>query len=186
MPKGKKNPRETPRIKNDFLCGLADRDRRRLLRAGVFAAAIVISAAGLRAAPPGGGLATSELVIETWRGERLSFQVEVADTRATREQGLQGRQQLAEDAGMLFDFVTDQFVTMWMKDTPLPLDMLFIGPGGTIHKIVAKTTPYSLDPIPSDGAVRAVLEVRGGTAARLDIKVGDRVVQPVFTPEKAR
>ena len=122
---------------------------------------------------------TSPLVIETANG-RHAFKVEVADTAERRMLGLMHRPSLPADAGMLFDFKTDQPVSMWMKNTRIPLDMLFIERDGRIANIAERTVPFSLASVSSKGAVRAVLELNGGTAARLGIKPGDRAIHPVF------
>ncbi|MGF1639736.1 MAG: DUF192 domain-containing protein [Rhodospirillales bacterium] len=148
--------------------------RRAFLIAGLAAAAARGSAAGETGAFP-----LSRLAIETARG-RFVFDVEVADTAARRTQGLQGRRALAPNAGMLFDFGTPQPVSMWMKNTPLPLDMLFVGEDGVILNIAADTVPFSLVPIVSAGPALAVLEVAAGTAARLGVRPGDRVRHPIF------
>jgi hypothetical protein len=93
------------------------------------------------------------------------------------------RKSLAEDAGMLFDYDPPQEVSFWMKNTLIPLDIIFIGTDGRIIKIAARTTPLSLDPIPSGGTVRGVFEIRGGGAAKLGIEVGDRVRHSIFPAE---
>ena len=92
------------------------------------------------------------------------------------------RTQLAADAGMLFDFKSDQITAMWMRNTRIPLDMLFIANDGKIINIAERTVPLSEQIIPSDGPVRAVLELNGGTVARLAIRPGDRVIHPIFKP----
>ncbi|MCE2510638.1 MAG: DUF192 domain-containing protein [Alphaproteobacteria bacterium] len=109
------------------------------------------------------------------------FQVEVADTDEERARGLMYRESLAPDHGMLFDFErpTTQ-AAMWMKNTLISLDMLFLGPEGRIVLIAADTTPGSLEPIGTRRPVRAVLELLGGTAARLGVRVGDRVEHRIF------
>ena len=149
-------------------------DRRRFL---AFALA-VLTAAGARAAEP---FATSSLSLVTAKG-RFRFTVEMAQDDAQRAQGLQNRQTLAAHAGMLFDYKRRRPVAMWMKNTLVPLDMLFIGADGRVVNIAADTVPGSLTSIPSAGPVRAVLEVNAGTAARLGIKPGDRVIHPIFGP----
>lgn len=106
------------------------------------------------------------------------FRAELAITPADRAQGLQGRTVLGVREGMLFDFHQPQSVAMWMKNTPIPLDMLFIDTGGEVVAIAERTVPYSLDIIASPGPVRAVLEVRGGTAERLGLEPGTRVTSP--------
>jgi len=121
----------------------------------------------------------SRLTVETARG-RFEFAVEVADTVARRMQGLQGRHTLEPNAGMLFDFQTPQRISMWMKDTYLPLDMIFVAADGVVLNIAEKTVPHSLVPITSAGEALAVLEVNAGTARRLGIRPGDRVYHPIF------
>jgi uncharacterized membrane protein (UPF0127 family) len=130
------------------------------------------------AAPATGG-ETEALVIESDAG-RHSFDVEVARTPAERSRGLMFRERLDEDAGMLFLYAEDQPVTMWMKNTPIPLDMLFIARDGRIVKIAPRTVPMSETLIASDGSVAAVLELNGGTADRLGLRPGDRVRYAAF------
>jgi uncharacterized protein len=108
------------------------------------------------------------------------FSVELAATDEERERGLMFRKELPDGHGMLFDFKADRNVAMWMKNTLIPLDMIFIRSDGRISNIAENTEPMSTRIIPSRGAVRAVLEVAGGTAKRLGIEVGDRVAHPMF------
>lgn len=149
-----------------------DRSRRRFLGLAL----ATFAAAGARAAEP---FATSSLSLVTAKG-RFRFTVEMALDAAQRAQGLQFRETLAAHAGMLFDYERPQPVTMWMKNTLVPLDMLFIAADGRVVNIAADTVPKSLAPISSAGPVRAVLEVNAGTAARLGIEPGDRVIHPIF------
>lgn len=111
------------------------------------------------------------------------FNVEYADTPERRAVGLMHRAAMAADAGMLFDFKADVVVSMWMRNTRIPLDMLFIARDGRIVNIAERAVPFSETTIPSKGPVRAVLELNGGTAARLGIKPGDRVTHPMFKAE---
>jgi uncharacterized membrane protein (UPF0127 family) len=108
------------------------------------------------------------------------FTVEIADTEAAREKGLMYRKSLPPGQGMLFDFHSDQPVRFWMKNTYIPLDMIFIRSDGRILNIAENTTPMSENEVPSAGPVQAVLEVRGGTARKLGIAPGDRVANPIF------
>ena len=127
--------------------------------------------------------ATEDLVavIESAGGEHR-FTIEVADTPDERARGLMFRETMPADAGMLFDYGSNQTgVAFWMKNTPLPLDMIFIREDGTITQIAANTTPYSLEPVASRQAVRFVLEVNAGTAAKLGIAPGDRLRHPRVT-----
>jgi uncharacterized membrane protein (UPF0127 family) len=119
------------------------------------------------------------LEIVTKAGVR-NFSVEFAATDDELDRGLMYRRELPEGRGMLFDFKQDRPVGMWMKNTYISLDMLFIRSDGTIVKIAEKTRPHSLDNIMSGRPVRAVLEVVGGTARKFGIRPGDRVIHPIF------
>lgn len=110
----------------------------------------------------------------------LAFQVEVARTNEQRTQGLMCRKTLSERGGMLFDFKVDQPVYMWMKNTLIPLDMVFIRADGSIARVAAMTTPLSTETISSGEPVRAVLEIGGGEARKLGIKAGDKIAHPMF------
>jgi uncharacterized membrane protein (UPF0127 family) len=109
-----------------------------------------------------------------------AFQVEMAITPEEKEHGLMFRRELPDGQGMLFDFQFDQNVAFWMKNTYIPLDMLFIRSDGRILRIAENTEPLSERNIPSGGPVRAVLEVIGGTAKKLGIAAGDRVGGSIF------
>jgi uncharacterized membrane protein (UPF0127 family) len=110
------------------------------------------------------------------------FAVEIADNDAERAKGLMFRKKLADGHGMLFDFGHDQDVAMWMENTYIPLDMLFIQGDGRVLNIAENTTPLSTRIIPSGGPVLAVLEVIAGTARKFGIAPGDRVAFPIFKP----
>ncbi len=121
----------------------------------------------------------AEIIIHASSGDHV-FRVEVADTDDARERGLMYRRSMAPDAGMLFDYTVPRHVSMWMKNTYIALDMLFITPDGRIANIAHDTTPHSLDVISSTSPVRAVLELNAGTIERLGIAVGDRVTHAIF------
>jgi uncharacterized membrane protein (UPF0127 family) len=108
------------------------------------------------------------------------FSVELAVTDAERERGLMFRRSVPEFYGMLFDFKRDQEVSMWMKNTYVSLDMIFIQSDGRIRRIAENTQVESLKIIPSGGPVRAVLEVAAGTARKLGIEPGDQVASPIL------
>ena len=108
------------------------------------------------------------------------FTVEIADTEPARERGLMFRKELPSGQGMLFDFHHDQQVVFWMKNTLIPLDMLFIDRGGRIVNIAHSAKPLSEEVIMSGPPVRAVLEVAGGTAHRLGIEPGDQAYNAIF------
>ena len=109
------------------------------------------------------------------------FSVEIAANDEQRARGLMFRKELPEGHGMLFDFQREQEVAFWMKDTYIPLDMIFIRGNGRILRIVENTVPLSIQQVPSGGPVRAVLEVIGGTARKLGIAPGDQVAHPIFS-----
>jgi uncharacterized membrane protein (UPF0127 family) len=121
------------------------------------------------------------LTIVTASG-RHTFEVELADNDASRAQGLMYRRSLAPDRGMLFDFKRVEPISMWMQNTYVSLDMLFIRPDGTIARVATNAEPLSTRTIPSGEPVLAVLEVVAGTAARLGIRPGDKVEHPLFKP----
>jgi len=120
------------------------------------------------------------LAIETEDGSRHRFEVELALTGEQHAQGLMYRRDLADDAGMLFLYGREWPVSMWMRNTFIPLDMLFIAGDGRIVRIVERTVPQSLETISSGRPVSGVLEVNGGTVARLGIQPGDRVLHRAF------
>jgi uncharacterized membrane protein (UPF0127 family) len=121
----------------------------------------------------------SSLVIVTAARE-IKFDIDMATTEPQREHGLMFRKQLGAYEGMLFDFFREQPVAFWMKNTLIPLDMVFIAADGTVRHVHANAVPMSTDTIPSEAAVRAVLEINGGTARLLGIKQGDKVKHPIF------
>jgi uncharacterized protein len=131
------------------------------------------------AAGPGRTVDLHTLEIASKNGVHV-FAVEIADTEAEREKGLMFRKNLPEGQGMLFDFHQEQEVSFWMKNTYIPLDMIFIQGNGRILHIVENAKPLSEQIIPSGGPVLAVLEVAGGTVRQLGIAPGDRVAYPIF------
>lgn len=119
------------------------------------------------------------LTIRTASGE-IKFDVELALTPAQKQRGLMFRDKLEPYTGMLFDFGTPQVVSMWMMNTRIPLDMIFIAADGRIISIAANTKPMSTDTILSGGQALGVLEIAGGSARLLGIKPGDVVVHSLF------
>ena len=126
-------------------------------------------------------LPTKTLTIVTKSGARHAFTVEMATTPQEQEVGEMFRTNIPADHGMFFDWGTTRPVPMWMKNCPVPEDMVFIGADGTITHIAENTVPESLANISSGGPVRATLELQGGITAKLDISVGDRVSGVVFS-----
>ena len=125
----------------------------------------------------------AQATVQTAKGLQ-QFDVEMAVYQDQRSRGLMCRKSLAPNAGMLFDFGFDQDVYMWMKNTLIPLDMLFIRTDGTIVKVVSRAVPMSETTISSGERVRVVLELPGGTAERLGIRPGDKLTKPSFAPTK--
>lgn len=121
----------------------------------------------------------SSLVIVTG-GREIKFDVELALNDAERSRGLMFREKLGPYDGMLFDFHREAPVSFWMKNTLIPLDMIFIAADGTIRSIHANAVPHSTETIPSQFPVRGVLEINGGSAKLLGIKPGDKVKHPIF------
>ena len=144
------------------------------------ALAFVVFLAASSGVPAQGG-ALDSLEIVTSAG-RHAFQVEIADNDATREHGLMDRRYMAADHGMLFEFDREAPVSFWMKSTYIPLDMIFIAPSGVVTHIAANAEPLSERVIPSGKPCVAVLELNGGTAASIGLKVGDKVRHPFFRP----
>jgi uncharacterized membrane protein (UPF0127 family) len=122
----------------------------------------------------------SQAEIVTAAGRRHVIAVELATSADQLAQGLMFRKVMAADAGMLFDFGRTRAISMWMKNTLIPLDMLFLDPHGRVLGIVERAVPGSLAMIESPGPVRGVLELNGGTASRLGLEPGDRVLHPLF------
>ena len=118
-------------------------------------------------------------------GDEIAFRVEIADTPARREMGLQYRRELALDQGMIFLFPTEEQQSFWMKNTPIALDMIFISAERTIVGIVEDTVPFSLEPRAVSGRSRYVLEINGGLSRRYGFKAGDSVRFQGFSPDSA-
>ena len=117
------------------------------------------------------------LVLKTDSGPH-SFTIELATTPAERALGLMYRRALPADAGMLFLYEKPQPLTMWMRNTFIPLDMVFIGADGKVHRIESRAEPFSTQLISSEGNVQGVLEVKAGTAKAIGLKPGDEVIYP--------
>jgi uncharacterized membrane protein (UPF0127 family) len=111
-----------------------------------------------------------------------AFSVEVVRNEADREKGLMYRRFMPRDRGMLFDFKREAPVMFWMKNTYIPLDMIFISKAGIVISIAADAEPLSERLIPSGGPCYGVLEVNAGVAASISLKAGDKVRQAIFAP----
>ena len=120
------------------------------------------------------------MVIVTRDGTRHSFRAEMAVQSADQMIGMMFRTSMAPDDAMIFDWGAPRESSMWMRNTLIPLDMLFVAADGRIHRIHERAVPQSLATIDSRGPVRATIEVAGGTAERLNLRVGDRVLQRIF------
>lgn len=141
--------------------------------------AILAILAGLGGGEPAAAFELSKASVLSG-GRTHEFRVEVARTRSQQIKGLMFRRRLDADAGMLFVYRRAARIGMWMKNTYVPLDMLFIDRTGMIVEIAQRTVPLSTTVIPSKKPVMAVLEVNAGTVARLGIEIGDRVVSPAL------
>ena len=153
---------------------------RRTILTGAAAFAIALGTHALAQNTPQPELPKEKLVVVTRDGKRHDFNVEMALTDKQQITGLMFRPVVPPDGGMLFDWGAPRASQMWMKNTISSLDMLFINGDGTIRAIAEHTVPQSLATIDSGGPVRATLELAAGTAERLDIRVGDRVLQRLF------
>jgi uncharacterized membrane protein (UPF0127 family) len=123
------------------------------------------SAAGLEQVP---------VIIQSSTGKH-QFSMEVARTPEQQAKGLMFRQSIAPDRGMIFPYDTPTDVSFWMKNTLIPLDLVFVRPNGTVGRVAADAVPMSLEPIPSLEPISAVIEIAGGRAAELKIKEGDKI-----------
>ena len=153
---------------------------RRFLLAMLASVPAIALAQGEEPTGPQPVLPKEKLMIVTRDGVRHELDVEMALTMQQQIVGEMFRPAVPENGGMLFDWGTPRESRMWMRNTLAPLDMIFINPDGTIRSIAENAVPESLAVISSRGTVRATLEVAAGTAARLNIRVGDKVLQRVF------
>lgn len=143
-----------------------------LRRAG---AAVAIAAVAL---PLAACSDEGKLRLHTATGD-YSFNVEVVDTPETRAQGLMFRQELADDAGMLFDFKEERQVSFWMRNTFIPLDMIFVGSDGVVKTIHVNARPQDPTSIPSQVPVQFVLEIPGGRSVEIGLQPGDTMEHPL-------
>jgi uncharacterized membrane protein (UPF0127 family) len=151
--------------------------RREWTRLRIVAAAIVALCALQGASAQAASIQPLEIVTKS--GVHV-FSVEMATTEEEKTTGLMYRKELADGKGMLFDFSPEQQVSMWMKNTYISLDMIFIRADGRILRIAENTEPQSTKIIPSGGLAKGVLEVIAGTAQKYGIAPGDRVGHPLF------
>jgi hypothetical protein len=135
----------------------------------------VANAAGTPMGVPQAGLLVVPLTIEGANGRRYRYRVEVAATSEQQAVGMMFRRSMAADQGMIFPMSPPREAAFWMRNTLIPLDLLFIGPDRRIVRIAGMAEPRSERMIPSGGKVIAVLELKGGEAARAGLRVGDRV-----------
>jgi uncharacterized membrane protein (UPF0127 family) len=122
--------------------------------------------------------AESRPVLHTAKGD-FAFTIEIADDGAERAQGLMFRDHLAPDAGMLFDYQTEQMASFWMQNTLIPLDMIFIGADGIVKNIHVNAKPLDTTSIPSKFPIRFVLEIPGGRSTEIGLAVGDKMEHPL-------
>ena len=145
-----------------------------MMIAAVIAACQPVTPAEAKLALAPSGLQQMPLRVTSARGRVYRFTVEVARTLPEQQVGLMNRQVLAPDRGMIFPYSPPEPVAFWMKNTLIPLDMIFVRANGTIARIVT-AVPLSLEPVPAGEPIGAVLEIGGGRAKALGIKAGDRV-----------
>lgn len=139
----------------------------------------------LSVASVSGGEADAKMRVDrlwlvTRSGHETPVDIEVAEAPEDKQLGLMFRTDLPDGKGMLFPYEAPREISMWMRNTYIPLDMVFIKADGTVHRIEANAEPLSERIISSNGPVVAVLELAGGAAARLGLKPGDRVRHPLF------
>jgi hypothetical protein len=145
------------------------------LRTAAFCLALTLAAGG------GAGAACRDDVIDVRGGDAAArFTIEVARTEETRARGLMFRETLAADHGMLFIFDPPRDVAFWMRNTPLPLDIIYIDLAGAVVRITENTVPFSETPLPSGATVAAVLEINAGLSRRLGIAPGAQMRHPAF------
>jgi len=144
--------------------------------------ALVLSASLLT---PAQAMRRETLKLLTAQGAQ-TIDIEIADTPEEKAQGLMFRTHLDDKSGMLFFYDRPMEITMWMRNTYIPLDMVFIRANGTIHRIESRTEPLSENFIASRGDVAACLELAGGAAERLGLKPGDRIEHRFFGPGDKR
>jgi uncharacterized membrane protein (UPF0127 family) len=162
----------------DFVVGIARLfvpDRWAMPLAAVSAVLVMLCIA-----PPARAASVQPLEIATKSGVHV-FSVEMATTEEEKQTGLMWRKELPDGKGMLFDFSPEQQISMWMKNTYIPLDMIFIRADGRILRIAENTEPLSTKIISSGGLAKGVLEVIAGTAQKYGIQPGDRVAHPLFS-----
>jgi uncharacterized membrane protein (UPF0127 family) len=146
-------------------------------------AALLLAGSALVAAmalPLDAKMRQERLWLLTGTGQETPIDVEIADDPKEKQLGLMFRTELPQGSGMLFPYGSPREITMWMRNTYIPLDMVFIRPDGTVHRIEERAEPLSDRVITSQGPVSAVLELPGGDAERLGLKPGDRVRHAIF------
>ncbi|MDD9901779.1 MAG: DUF192 domain-containing protein [Alphaproteobacteria bacterium] len=157
--------------------------KRLSVAATVVLALVFVAAFSMRGTAEMAGPPLKELTIVTAKNDTYHFSVEIADTPTSREMGLMFRKDMAVDGGMFFWFPSSQVRYFWMKNTLIPLDMLFVDDSGAIVHIVDSAIPQSLTPRGTNIPTRAVVELLGGTAKKLGLAVGDHVFcAPYFVP----
>jgi uncharacterized membrane protein (UPF0127 family) len=157
---------------------IAAMKRRLLLLASSLLPAVASAQPGVDRPQP--RLREEPLVIVGRDGTRHEFRVEMAVRPEDQTIGMMFRTSMQPNEGMLFDWGSPRESAMWMRNTLIPLDMVFIAADGRVHRIHERAVPQSLATIESRGPVRATLELQGGTAERLNLRVGDRVLHRIF------
>lgn len=149
----------------------------------VLAAAVLLCSCSGEADQPQEGLPRTQITIDGARGP-LTFDVDLATTDASRTKGLMFRRHLNKHEGMLFEFDREDFRAFWMKNTMIPLDIIFVRADGTISNIAEETIPYSETPVPSSEPAKAVLEIAGGEARAQGVAPGQKIHAKFFKNER--
>ncbi|MEI4233837.1 DUF192 domain-containing protein [Roseovarius sp. D22-M7] len=144
-------------------------------------AAGMVALAGMAAAGP----CREDVVKLRGDGDQARFRVELADEEAEQRQGLMNRDSLASGAGMLFVYPEPQRVAFWMKNTRIPLDMIFLDAGGTVQKVHHEAVPHDETPIFGGDNIQSVLEINGGLARRIGIEAGWELRHPAIDQDRA-
>lgn len=151
-----------------------------MLRSSLFLMLFMVLGASAAPAEDPNPVGPREALVVVSGKSTHAFQVEVVRREVDRNRGLMFRESMADGHGMLFDFAPPREVSFWMKNTYIPLDIIFIDARGRIIRIAENTVPFDLAPIPSGGVARGVLEINGGLSRKLGIRTGDRVRHQIF------
>jgi uncharacterized protein len=171
------------RRSTDVRTGLTEFSDRAAPRAALFALLLAALLCAMTVFNPALALRREPMTLVTAQGEK-QISVEITESNEEKSRGLMFRTSLADDQGMLFFYERPQDITMWMRNTYIPLDMVFIKANGVVHRIEVRTEPLSERIISSQGDVVACLELAGGASERIGLKAGDIVRHKLFKNAK--